>query len=204
MHPDVPWADFKPLFEELWVALGPANRAEYDRKAAVYHNALKDIPIGSLEVAVERCIRNASTRLLPAPGALRMLANTHLAEISSALNARAKETLPDVPLTHCACRCGGRRWYEVLRDRVTGEVRRYPADIATQAVPAAAAAGAPGYRAELEALAGQPMLRVHVSCKRIPSAVRDPEPRHGYIGLEQGSPVFDPNAPPRTRPQEAA
>lgn len=194
---------FAPLFSELWLALGPKERQEFDERLAVYHRALRDIRVLSLRVAVERCIQRARARILPPPGEIRALALEHHAEIQQALRHRDGD-LPQVPHTHCECRCGGRRWHRVLRDRDTNEVRRFPADVAAQATVPDLALHAATFRKALEALAGDPMLRTHVHCKRHAFAQVDREPpQSAYLGLaEDGCPVYDPDR--RTAHQEAA
>jgi hypothetical protein len=185
---------FGEIFEELWLALGPKERHDFAQKMAVYHKALRDIRAQSLRAAVERCVQAARMRALPAPGEIRARALEHHQELQSALRHRQPD-LPAVPHTHCECRCGGRRWYRVLRDRTTGEVRTYPADIAAQAMTPDLALHAATFRKALEALAGEPILRAHVHCKRHPGAQVDREPSQPhYLGLaEDGCPVYDPD-----------
>ncbi|MBA3852916.1 MAG: hypothetical protein C0503_00795 [Gemmatimonas sp.] len=195
--------DFAPMFHELWLALGPKERTDFDEKLAVYHHALRDIRAVSLRAAIERCIKAARIRALPAPGEIRARALEHHQELQSALKHRAPD-LPPVPHTHCECRCGGRRWYRVMRDRATNAVREYPADIAAQTMAPDLALHAATFRKALEALAGEPMLRTHVHCKRHPFTQVDREPSQAhYLGLSaDGCPVYDPDR--RSASHEAA
>ena len=188
------FTDFEPLFDELWLALGPKERSDYGEKMAVYHKALRDIRAVSLRAAIERCIQSARIRALPAPGEIRARALEHHQELQSATR-HVKQDLPPVPHTHCECRCGGRRWYRVLRDRETNAIRCYPADIAAQAMTPDLALHAATFRKALDALAGEPMLRTHVHCKRHSMAQVDREPPQAtYLGLHQdGCPVYDPD-----------
>lgn len=195
---------FEEVFEELWLALGPKDRGDdYAPKMAVYHKALRDLRVQSLRAGVERCVQTARIRALPAPGEIRARALEHHQELQSALRHREPD-LPPVPHTHCECRCGGRRWYRVLRDRETNAVRNYPADIAAQAMVPDLALHAATFRKALEKLAGEPMLRTHVHCKRHAFAQVDREPpQSAYLGLaEDGCPVYDPDR--RSARQEAA
>lgn len=195
--------DFALIFDELWLALGPKDRVDYAEKMGVYHRALRDIRAVSLRAAIERCIQSARIRALPAPGEIRARALEHHQELQSAIRHRQPE-LPPVPHTHCECRCGGRRWHRVLRDRATNEVRYFPEDVAAQAMAPDLALHAATFRKTLDTLAGDPMLRTHVHCKRHPGADVDREPaqRH-FLGMaEDGCPIYDPDR--RTVRQEAA
>lgn len=195
--------DFALIFDELWLALGPKDRVDYGEKMGVYHRALRDIRAVSLRAAIERCIQSARIRALPAPGEIRARALEHHQELQSAMR-HLKPDLPPVPHTHCECRCGGRRWHRVLRDRETNEVRCFPEDIAAQATVPDLALHAATFRKALETLAGQPMLRTHVHCKRHGAAQVDREPpQSAYLGLHaDGCPVYDPDR--RSVRQEAA
>lgn len=199
-----PYDAFEPLFDELWLATGPKERTDYAERSKVYHKALRDIHAASLRAGIERCIQASRIRSLPTPGEIRARALEHASEMQRAIAHRADRDLPAVPFTHCECRCGGRRWHRVLRDPVTREVRHFPAEIATQAALPEQRTMPRTFHVALEALAGEPMLRTHVTCKRHPGAVVDAEPRHGYVGLhEDGCPVYDPDAP-AARAQAAA
>lgn len=197
------FADFEPLFDELWLALGPKERADYGEKMAVYHKALRDIRAVSLRAGIERCIQSARIRALPAPGEIRARALEHHQELQAATR-HLKPDLPPVPHTHCECRCGGRRWHRVLRDRETNAVRYFPEDVAAQATVPDLVLHAVTFRKALEGLAGEPMLRTHVHCKRHGAAQVDREPPHSaFLGLaEDGCPVYDPDR--RSARQEAA
>lgn len=191
-----PYDAFEPIFDELWLATGPKERTDYAERSKVYHKALRDIHAVSLRAGIERCIQASRIRSLPTPGDIRARALEHSAEMQRAIAHRADRDLPAVPFTHCECRCGGRRWHRVLRDPVTRQIRTFPQDIADQAKLPEDLAVPRGFRAALEALAGEPMLRTHLECKRHPGAVVDAQPRSGYVGLhEDGCPVYDPDAP---------
>lgn len=201
MQTFTPFDAFEPIFDELWLALGPKERGDYVQRAHVYHKHLRDLHAVSIRAGVERCIQAARIKALPAPGEIRARALEHAAELHRALDHRAERDLPPVPATHCPCRCGGRRWYRVLRDPATGAVRTYPSDLVAQ-VSEKLGPVVPMFRDALAGLAGEPMLRAHVTCKRHPQAVVDPEPHRGYLGLhDDGCPVFDPAA---ARAQERA
>lgn len=194
-----PFDAFEAIFDELWLALGPKERGDYTQRARVYHKHLRDIHAVSLRVGVERCIQAARIKALPAPGEVRARALEHAAELTRAVSHRAERDLEPVSATHCPCRCGGRRWYRVLRDPATKAVRHYPDDLAAQVAQAFGDLGrAPDFRRTADALAGEPMLRAHLACKRVPGSTVDAEPRSGYLGQhDDGCPVYDPDAPAR-------
>lgn len=194
--------DFEPLFDELWLALGPKERGDYAEKLAVYHKAVRDIRGTSLRAGIERCIQSSRMRALPAPGEIRARALEHHVEMQSVLN-RTRDDRPPVPATHCECRCGGRRWHRVLRDLATNAIRCYPADILERTEQQHGALRIDSFRREIAKLAGEPMVRTHVHCKKVPNAQVDREPFSGLLGFaEDGCPVYDPDR--RTAAQEAA
>jgi len=58
------WLD---VLGELWTAVGkPVDR----ERLQVYRNALADVPLGLLEVAVRRVIRENTYSVVPPPGAV--------------------------------------------------------------------------------------------------------------------------------------
>lgn len=181
---------FEPLFDELWLALGPKERTDYAEKLRVYHRHLRDLRVDALRIGITRTIQGARLKVLPSVGEIRAHALEHAAGMQRAMR-HVRSEAPDVPHTHCACRCGGRRWHKVLRDPATAAVRTYPADTARGAlVPEHLRT--PRFTALLEGLAGQPMLRTFVACRK---AGVDPEPAHEhYLGLDaDGCPVYDPD-----------
>ncbi len=191
--------DFESLFDELWLALGPKERGDYAEKMAVYHKALRDIRAASLRAAIERCIQQSRMRALPAPGEIRARALEHHLEMQSAMR-NVRDDRPPVPHTHCECRCGGKRWHRVLRDQTTNAVRCYPADIVARTEETFsddqdARALPDSFRRTIAALAGEPMLRTHVHCKKHLGAQVDREPpMSSYLGLgDDGCPVYDPD-----------
>lgn len=188
---------FEPMFDKLWLALGPKDRGDYADRTKVYHEVLRDLPPSALRVGFEKVTEETTMRALPAPGLIRRHAAEHERGVQSALNARARQAVEQDP-SRCECGCGGRRWYEVLRDPVSKTVRYYPADVARQAASTLGATRAPGLQDALEALAGEPMLRTHRTCRRIPARPIDAPPRGadpiGTIdNTADGCPIYDPH-----------
>jgi len=64
---DLALEEWLGVLEELWSAVG--KPIEPDR-LQVYRNALADVPLGLLEVAVRRVIRENTFSVVPPPGAV--------------------------------------------------------------------------------------------------------------------------------------
>jgi hypothetical protein len=185
--------DFEPLFDELWLALGPKDRADYPQRMEVYHRHLRDIRLQSLRVGVARTIQAARMKVLPPVGEIRTQALEHSASLNRAMSHLAKDRAP-LPATHCPCQCGGRRWHKVLRDRESGAVREYTAENVRNARMSSEVTAPANFVALLDQLVGEPMLRTFIACKKAPM---NPEPSHShYLGLgDDGCPIYDPDRP---------
>lgn len=185
-----PYEAFEPLFDRLWLALGPATRHEYQPKSEEYHDALRDLRVDSLRHAIEHLRDTTQVKVLPTPGAIRALAVQHEAALRDAIGRDAPPTPQAVDPNRCACGCGGKRWYELLLD-ADGRPRRFPADIATQGVSVAQAERVPGFREALAALGGEPMLRQHLTCVRDPKRPVDSAKHlHMWGTHEDGTAVY--------------
>ncbi len=185
-----PFEAFEPLFDRLWLALGPAQRAEYQPKCEEYHDALRDLRVDSIRHAVEHLRDTTQVKVLPTPGALRQLAVQREAALREASAQAAPAVTAPYDPSKCECGCGGKRWYELLLD-AQGKPRRFAADIAVQGVSVAQAERVPGFREALAALAGEPMLRQHLTCARDPrKPIDSARALHLWGTHEDGTPVY--------------
>lgn len=199
-----PWDAFVPLWNDLWFALGPTDRRDFVERGQSYHAVLGEVRIDALRVAVDRVKRDPKTRYLPPPGVILQYALEHEAALRAAVEEHRKVSRSADGLS-CDCGCGGKRWYEILLD-ATGVIRRFPEDVAAQAAPVAQLDRIPGYRDALHGLAGQPMLRVHLTCAKVPGRVVDDARGLHLWGRhhEDGCAVYARIPRPRTAQREAA
>lgn len=199
-----PWDAFVPVWNDLWFALGPQDRRDFVERGQSYHAVLGEVRVDALRVAVDRVKREATMRAIPAPGILLRYALEHEAALRSAIveHRRTEATHDGV---HCPGGCGGKRWYEILLDDAQ-RIRRYPDDVAEQAAPVAQLDRITGYRDALYALAGQPMLRVHQTCRCRGRTIDGAEGLHHWgAHHEDGCAVYARIPRPRTaqRPEAA-
>lgn len=178
---------WEPLFDALWLALGPQDRSTYAERCKVYHATVKGCSIAAARVAVDRAISTSQTRMLPAPGLLLSYAMEHESALRS---ARPAKPVVEHGAHECECGCGGKRWYQLLLDDA-GKPRKFPADIAEKVAVPGAALRAPGFLEALSAQAGEPMLRQHLTCARDPKKPVDSAARLHFWGKhEDGTPVY--------------
>lgn len=64
---DLALEEWLGVLEELWSAVGKPIEPE---RLQVYRNALTDVPLGLLEAAVQRVIRENTYSVVPPPGAV--------------------------------------------------------------------------------------------------------------------------------------
>jgi hypothetical protein len=157
---------FEVLFEDLWAASGPGSRVDFSKKSAVYYRTLRDVPETSLRVGLDKIIAAHTDGPMPRAGAWREAALQHMAAVRQALDAKERSEGRAIgPWNRCACGCGGRLWYSVMRDGTTGQVRTHAVDVAEQTTAPAVLERMPSYAKALRALAGQPMLKPHMECR---------------------------------------
>lgn len=88
----------------------------------------------------------------------------YMHRLKAAIDIRGREEVPDHP-NFCPCRCQGTRWAMVLLD-AQGQARRFPASPAAIGVPNIDAAAQNAIAVRVAGLAGEPMTRDRIECRR--------------------------------------
>lgn len=164
-----------------WPQFGMADE-EAEQQERRWRFALGSFPPESLAHAMKQALRFAKKR--PKVADLIEWAQEHSAKIERPTD----RVLPH--WTRCACGCGGKLWYLVLRDPVTNAVRHHAKTVEgmTNQLTHRVAEN-PAVAEPLAVFCGQPMLRTKCACLKRGG---DPLPDESfYVGLEGTVPVYD-------------
>jgi len=93
-------ADWMGILASLWVAIGKPVDPE---RLRIYANALKDIPLGLLELAIDRVLRQQTWNVVPLPGVISAAVERELEAVNATTIADWLEIQWRIVMCHSRC-----------------------------------------------------------------------------------------------------
>lgn len=174
------FARFYAAFNAEWPQFGMTDE-EAQLQERRWRHAIGDFSPQALGHAMNELIRTAKKR----PRASEVV---ELAQAYSRGSAGLKPMRSTQPDHLCPCGCLGPKWLKVMRDPVTGAVRRF-AENPSEYLAGVGVRLTPYQRQLFETMQGEPLTRIYQRCHKTGNA---PLPDEAYrVGVEGAMPVYD-------------